>query len=85
MPQAAVVYHEIWADQEGWVIRMDEHLSALRRWIIDEHIWCEADWFPVMSGIATRLAEAHGANLVHMDLKPSNSLHPRLKLYILMI
>lgn len=73
-PDAAVQYHEVWNDPEGIVIRMDEHNGTLRRWIKSYHLLSEYDWFPIMLGIATRLANAHAAGLVHMDLKPSNSL-----------
>ena len=75
-PEAAVVYHEIWPDQEGTVIRMDEHNGTLRRWIKPHHILSDPDWFPMMLGIVTRLTAAHAAGFVHMDLKPSNSISP---------
>ena len=72
-PDAAVVYHEIWQDPDGVVIRMDQHDCTLRRWIKPHHLLSDPDWFPIMLGITNRLANAHEAGLVHMDLKPTNS------------
>lgn len=73
-PDAAVRYHEVWMDPEGIVIRMDQHNGTIRRWINSYHTLSQSDWIPIMLGIAARLANAHEAGLVHMDLKPSNSL-----------
>ena len=72
-PEAAVVYHEVWRDLEGMVIRMDLHDGTLRRWITPYHSLSEPDWIPIMLGIVTRLTAAHAAGLIHTDLKPSNS------------
>jgi serine/threonine protein kinase len=64
---------------------MEDHASTLRRWIMDERIWCESDWFPVIFGIAIRLTNAHEAGFVHKDLKPSNSFHPLLEALLIYI
>lgn len=73
-PDIEVVYRDRWDDMEGVVILMDDHQFALRRWITENQVWYEFDWIPIMAGVAIRLAHAHARNIVHMDLKPSNSL-----------
>jgi serine/threonine protein kinase len=72
-PDAAVIYHDVWDDIEGVVILMDEHDATLRKWINPQNFLGDGDWFPIMLGIATRLANAHAMGHIHKDLKPSNS------------
>jgi serine/threonine protein kinase len=71
--EMGVDYRRWWPDIEGTVVLMDEYQATLRRWIIPGQPWFEQHWMIVMAGIAMRLAQAHSLNIVHGDLKPSNS------------
>jgi hypothetical protein len=77
-PTVAVLYYEMWDDDEQTVIRMDWHQTTLRQWIKENNILSTSEWLSIMLGIATRLVNAQP--VIHKDLKPTNSINLSLHL-----
>jgi serine/threonine protein kinase len=72
-PDESYVYRDLWYDDEGIAIKMDARAGTLRNHIGGDIQLSESEWYQIMYGIAARLGHVHGENIVHGDLKPSNS------------
>jgi serine/threonine protein kinase len=72
-PDESYVYRDLWYDDEGIAIKMDARQGTLRHHIRGDIQLSENEWYQIMYGIADRLVHVHGQNIVHGDLKPSNS------------
>jgi serine/threonine protein kinase len=70
--------HDVWRENPGTVwekacILMDVATCTLRYCIKTQWEFSEDHWWDVMCGIGNGLLQAHSGNIVHGDLKPSNS------------
>jgi serine/threonine protein kinase len=72
-PDRSLVYQALWQDMAGLVIVMNYRNSTLRRWINADYQLGTVQWCHIMFGIVKHLAHAHELEIVHGDLKPSNS------------
>ena len=72
-PDESYVYRDLWYDDEGIAIKMDARAGTLRHHIRGDIELSENEWYQIMYGIADRLVHVHGLDIVHGDLKPSNS------------
>ena len=79
------VYQDAWSDPEGTVLCMDERQGTLRSFISPDNQLSEIDWFQIMFGMASHLADAHAQGQVHKDLKPSNGITPASPMHVDMI
>jgi serine/threonine protein kinase len=70
--------HDVWRENQGTVqeqvcILMDVASCTLRYCMRMQWEFTEDHWWDIMCGIGNGLHQAHLGNIVHGDLKPSNS------------
>jgi serine/threonine protein kinase len=76
--QNIVHVHDVWRENQGTMweklcILMDVASCTLRYCIQMQWEFSEDHWWDIMCGIGNGLYQAHMGNIVHGDLKPSNS------------
>ena len=79
-PDGTYVYRDIWEDDNGLFILMDDYQTTLRQHIERKSQFNELQWLQLMLGIVERLAPPHSANICHGHLCPSNGFVPKSKL-----
>jgi serine/threonine protein kinase len=73
-----VTIHDAWKEEtnpESFCIQMDFYGTTLRVCWKLEWRFTRVVWFDILWGIANGLSQAHSSNIVHGDLKGSNSDH----------